>query len=105
LVPVQVTALSGVKQISLGGFGACALSSDRKVWCWGWFLGTTTDTSVPVQVTGLGDVTSVSTGDVSVCALRLDRTVWCWGDNGWGELGNPVAQQSVTPVPVYSSKD
>lgn len=105
LVPVQVTALSGITQISVGEFGACAISSDRKVSCWGWHLGTTTDTSVPVQVTGLGDVTSVSTGYSSVCALRSDRTVWCWGDNGWGALGNPVAQQSVTPVPVYSIKD
>jgi alpha-tubulin suppressor-like RCC1 family protein len=105
LIPVQVTALSGITQISLGQFGACALGSDRKVSCWGWYLGTTTDTSVPVPVTSLSDVMSVSTGYSSVCALRLDRTAWCWGDNGWGALGNPVAQQSVTPVPVYSIKD
>lgn len=104
LVPVQVTALSAVRQISLGEFGACALNSDRTVSCWAMYLGTSPNT-VPVQMTGLDDATSVSTGYSSACVLRSNRTVWCWGDNGWGELGNPVAQQSIAPVPVWSAGD
>ena len=106
-VPVQVTGLTGVKEISTLGAAAYALLTDGTVRAWGYNWhgrlgnGTTTDSSVPVQVSGLTGVKTLATSLYGTAyALLTDGTVRAWGNGTAGELGNGVAADSSVPVPV-----
>jgi alpha-tubulin suppressor-like RCC1 family protein len=117
-VPVPVSGLSsGVASVSAGtavGGGApaaCAVSTDGRVWCWGYdgygILGNFDAGSycaVPVEVTGFtGSVTAVSVGEDSACAITSGGGVECWGLASNGQLGNGSATTtavSKTPVQV-----
>ncbi|MDB5221107.1 MAG: regulator of chromosome condensation [Myxococcaceae bacterium] len=99
-------------QIVAGSESACALLSDRTVWCWGTNafaeLGApvTVPDSAPRQVQGLDSVASISFGSTNVCAVKMDGTVWCWGRNTEGELGRAPTDVPAcgvahcTPVPT-----
>ncbi|OLF07653.1 hypothetical protein BLA60_27175 [Actinophytocola xinjiangensis] len=93
-VPVQVSALSGVTQISAGYTTNLALDGQGRVWSWGDNFngalgdGTMTERRSPVQVTGLPTgITQVAAGNHTGYALREDGTVWVWGTNG-GSFGD-----------------
>jgi alpha-tubulin suppressor-like RCC1 family protein len=89
---------------------ACALKTDRSLWCWGsnisgqLGLGDDVDRSAPSRV---GDATWawVALGEETTCAIRSDTTLWCWGANRRGQLGlGPVAPSTVTvPMQPLSS--
>lgn len=105
--PVQVTSLTGVKQISAGGWHSVALKEDGTVWVWGWNMdgqvgdGTTVDKTSPIQVPGLTGVVKIAAGIYHVLALKSDGTVWAWGDNISGQIGNGTVTTDVkSPVQV-----
>lgn len=85
LVPVRVTGLSDVAQISVGRFHACALRSDGTIWCWGKNRfgqlgeGTTDDEAEPVQVMAIPIASGVVTTGNYSCAHFPDGKVDCWG--------------------------
>jgi alpha-tubulin suppressor-like RCC1 family protein len=105
------TNLTGVKQISVGLYSACALIADGTVQCWGdnsegeLGIGSSNGpqtcagqacATTPVTVQGLHTdsdpthfvpVTQISVGVYFGCALLADATVKCWGDNAYGSLG------------------
>jgi alpha-tubulin suppressor-like RCC1 family protein len=104
--PVPVPGLSaGVKDISVAGRDACAVTADSGVVCWGdnidGQLGDGTQThegdqlqgsSIPVPVTGLtSGVAEVATDGSHACALTTGGAVFCWGDDSFGELGDGSA--------------
>ena len=108
--PVQVSGLSDVVAIAVGGAHSIALKSDGTVWTWGLNhkgqLGVVGgDSSIPVQVVGLGGVgflagvVAIAAGDSHSLALGNDGTVWAWGYNADGELGFS-GPDSRTPVQV-----
>jgi hypothetical protein len=115
-VPVPVSGLSGVAQISYGGDApgnghSMALLSDGSVMTWGDNAqgqlgdGTTSNSSVPVLVTRLSDgttndVTSISAGGLHSMALLSDGNVMTWGDNSQGQLGDGTTSNSSVPVLV-----
>jgi alpha-tubulin suppressor-like RCC1 family protein len=98
LTPVQVTGLTGVTQVSAGGFDSLALRSDGTVWEWG--TDGIIDNYVPVQVPGLTGITKISAGGLFSLALRSDGTVWAWGVNSAGQLGDGTTASTEVPVQV-----
>jgi len=94
LVPIQVTAISGVTAIAAGDQHSLALKSDGTMWGWGnndyGQLGDSTQVqrNLPVQVHGLANVTGISAALYTSFAIRADSTAWSWGANSSGILGD-----------------
>jgi alpha-tubulin suppressor-like RCC1 family protein len=110
LTPVSVQGLSsGVKDIAVGEFFACALLDSGAMKCWGnnaWGqlgINSTNNHSSPVNVLGLsGGVTAISAGSATVCAIQ-NGGLFCWGSNEFGTVGNIqiIYNQYNQPMPVY----
>jgi hypothetical protein len=104
--PIQVTGLSGISTIAVGGWHSVALSSDSSVWAWGKNAqgqlgdGTTTDSSNPIHIEGLKNVAAITAGGLHTVALKVDGTVWAWGLNDNGQLGDGTTTDRHTPVQV-----
>ncbi len=110
-IPVQVTGLSDVVTVDVGGHNsspdttACAVKTDGTIWCWGdnasGQLGngnTGTDSSVPVQVSSMADAVDVQLGGISfACALRETGQVECWGSGDFNVQGDGGSSGSNTP--------
>lgn len=115
--PVEVTALSGVVQVSVGDSHTCAIKTDDAVWCWGdnsdGKLGLGMDdgpeiclsnpcSKKPVQVDWNyeEEKTSISAGFFHTC-MASNSGVWCWGSNSYSQLGDTTLINSSSPVRVH----
>ncbi|HET8809933.1 MAG TPA: T9SS type A sorting domain-containing protein [Flavobacteriaceae bacterium] len=103
-LPVKVSNLNNVIDISAGLEHSLAVKSDGTVWSWGrnnhgqLGNGSNTDQNIPIQISGLNGVISVSGGWFHSFALKNDGTAWAWGQNGWGQLGNGTYTDTNHPV-------
>jgi alpha-tubulin suppressor-like RCC1 family protein len=104
----QVVGLtSGVQQVALGDFHACALVNGA-VKCWGrnnhgqLGIGLSGDTSnVPLPVIGLPDgIAQIAAGTEHSCAITAQGEAWCWGNNDHGQLGDGATTDHAAPAPV-----
>lgn len=112
--PVQVrksdgTPLTGVTMIAAGGSHSLAVTSDNKLWAWGYNGfgqlgdGTVIDRSraFEVPLTGFtGTVAEVAAGSAHTVVRLSDNTVWAWGYNFVGQLGNGSTVNGLSPVKV-----
>ncbi len=80
--------------ISVGNGFVCAISIDRRVWCWGNNeFGQLGRTRVPFD-RGPKRVESdlhferISAGGLHACALTVDGSAWCWGGNESMQTGS-----------------
>ncbi|KAB2011241.1 hypothetical protein ES319_D09G006800v1 [Gossypium barbadense] len=98
LVPYKVEALadSSIKQISGGWRHTMALTSDGKLYGWGWNkfgqvgVGENTDICSPVQVKFPNDqrVVQVSCGWRHTLAITEEQNIFSWGRGTNGQLGH-----------------
>lgn len=112
--PVEVDmsgVLAGkvVTAISAGGDHALALTSEGKVYSWGWgpggMLGTgnTASALVPVEVDMSGvlagkTVVAISANASSSMALTSEGKAYAWGSNEFGLLGDGATTMRMSPV-------
>jgi alpha-tubulin suppressor-like RCC1 family protein len=103
---LEVTGLSGAKQLAAGQQFTCAVMADDSAACWGKGSagqlgnGTMTFSTSPSPVSNLANVKQVACGFTHACAVQLDGAVWCWGNNDYGQLGDGSMTESSSPVPV-----
>ena len=99
------------KQITMFGFGACAVSVAGDGYCWGrnqdgrFGNGTGTGVQAPIvlmpTLVGGGIAWQhLALGDDRACGVKTDRTVYCWGRNVGGNLGIGVDTDTALPLAV-----
>ena len=105
--PTDVSGLtSGVQQIVLGGYHACALMTTGTLKCWGGNSegqlgnGTGISTLVPADIPGVTGGVYLAAGEVHSCIAITGGSVKCWGRNSSGQLGNGSTTGSAVPVLV-----
>jgi alpha-tubulin suppressor-like RCC1 family protein len=107
-VPTPVLGLTGVAQVAVGHYHACARMADGTVRCWGrnafGQLGVGSSSLrelTPAPVPGLADVAEIALGLEHTCARMVDTSVRCWGANGEGQLGDgTTTTYRAVPAPV-----
>lgn len=114
--PQQVTGVSDVVQLHVGGNHTCVLTQDANAFCWGdnfnGQLGDPTVTtpykSTPNVVSGITRFVSLAAGGAHTCGLLQDGDTLCWGWNRFGQIGNGssgITRDVPEPAPVIALYD
>ncbi len=93
-VPSIIPGMDRPASVFVGLRGACALSTERTLRCWGPILGDAQRGAAPRDFPEYGRVSSISLGPAHWCVLRCDGTVACAGSNSFGQLGTEPRGQS-----------
>lgn len=102
--PVVVGSdVPGWGQVAIGGYRTCALSSEKRLYCWGALdeSGAGADlVLVPTEHQAMANdwtriALNVGTG---TCGVKDDGTLWCWGANASGELGDGTTTSRAVPT-------
>lgn len=93
--------------IAAGQFHACAVRSDKTMWCWGHNtsgqVGTGTSDPMFLRPAPAGNGTdwvAVGAGGSFTCALSGSQQISCWGTNGTGQLGDGTTSGKSSPTPL-----
>lgn len=93
--------------VSAGTYHACAVRSDKTLWCWGLNTsgqaGTGTGDATflkPAQAGGASDWKTVSAGAAFTCALSETGHISCFGSNSSGQLADGTTSTRTTPTPI-----
>jgi alpha-tubulin suppressor-like RCC1 family protein len=104
---VSAAAALSFWQVSAGELHTCGVSSDQRLYCWGYNStgqlgdGTTTNRSRPTPVATALRFRQVSAGAIHTCAIATDDRIYCWGYNAFGQLGDGTTSDRRTiPAPV-----
>lgn len=103
-IPSGVT----IRDIGAGVYGTCAIASNGKAYCWGYYYSSSSSTT-PVLLSGGALPSNYQTLAISLahddvaqaaCLIADTGSMYCWGDNGGGQLGNGTYTNSSLPVLV-----
>jgi len=89
---------------------SCAISRERRLFCWGENLtfatGVQAEVFVPRPTPVLPDMQFIDVGPgmTHTCAVRSNGIVYCWGEGVFGALGRGDTVTSVIPAPIVSSE-
>ena len=108
-IPIQVSSMSGIIDVSAGSRHSIFLKNDGTVWgCGinGGFGDTTTNSFItpPIQIPSLSAITKISAGNAYSIFLKNDSTVLSCGWNPYGNLGDSSFIPKVAPTQVYGLK-
>ena len=102
--PDFVVAAGQFVELRAGAEGACGVTNDGKVLCWGVIpLGVPGESSAkpfPAELPFGAGIVEISPGPHTSCARRADGSVDCWGNNTSGQLGDGTTTYSTSPVNV-----
>jgi alpha-tubulin suppressor-like RCC1 family protein len=105
--PVLVVGGLTFKQVGVGVFHTCAVTTTDRVYCWGsnksGQLGDSTTAirrARPTKVVGGHLFRQVDAGWEHTCAVTTDFRAWCWGSGHQGQLGNGKIYLSFWPRAV-----
>ena len=117
----HVAGLTNVVQLSASANAACALTSESKIYCWGYlgsdaydaepiawadeYCNTSADfacNSTPILMPFSGTFTKIGVGKEAVCALTANGDLKCLGTNRAGQLGDGTFASRTTPVTALS---
>lgn len=98
--PTEVSGVTNVKKVSIGGVGSVALLNDGTLRWWGWVPSSPSPASKqpPLAVPGLANVKDVAFGGSHCCALVEDGKLRCWGEGDFGELGDGASMARYPPA-------
>lgn len=107
-VPVQVTGLSNVVELSMMSRHVCARTIAGAVWCWGNGLwgelgqGAFADATTPVQAIA-SDAKKIRVGGEHSCAIvGINNDLKCWGRNIYGQIGDGTTTNRSAPQTVLT---
>lgn len=108
--PVAVRELGGARDVALGNYFTCGLTSDsREVRCAGFnSTGQLGDGSLVARaefrtVAGLADSHEIFAGAAHACAVTRAEQMFCWGNNAGGQLGDGTTTMRPRPVRVHDA--
>lgn len=94
-------------EVSAGQYHACAVRSDKTLWCWGLNtsgqVGTGTGDVLFLRPAAAGSASNwqkVSAGGAFTCALNDAHQIACFGTNGSGQIGDGTTTTALVPTPV-----
>ncbi len=102
--PTLIEGLSGVESVHAGGATSCAVTADRRVFCWGFNqtgqLGdhSTKPTSSPVEAVDARGLRMLAVGSMHACALMPSGRVTCWGAATQHRLARPSERWCTIPM-------
>ncbi|HVM64663.1 MAG TPA: putative Ig domain-containing protein [Acidimicrobiales bacterium] len=103
-LPVAVSGLSFVTQITTGSAHAAALEASGSAFAWGantngqLGIGTTVDADTPLPISSLPPTKGLSAGGNHTLALLSNGTAMAWGANADGEVGDATTTDRPAPV-------
>ncbi len=98
-VPLPARALTGAADIAMGAAG-CAIRTDRRLACWGRWIGDGTPDLrlVPASLGAPVDVLEIAANGANAVCARTGDSIWCWGQNANGEVGDGTTEERPSPV-------
>jgi alpha-tubulin suppressor-like RCC1 family protein len=101
------------KQVTIGYNHTAAIKTDGTLWVWGdgsnGELGANVTANLlairctPVTTFAGGtNWKQVSCGNFHTSAIKTDGPLWTWGFNNYGQLGNGVVGNRVTPLTTFA---
>ena len=106
------TCEEGVRLLTAGWLGSCALRTDGQLLCWGDNSDGETGTNMPAVAVlttptpvALSSVVDVDRGYDHACAATASGEAFCWGSNAIGQLGDGTMTRRDTPTRVTGLGD
>jgi alpha-tubulin suppressor-like RCC1 family protein len=100
-VPLPALVLAEATAVSIGAAG-CGLGLDRRLRCWGGWVGDGTSAlrRSPVTLAAPVEVLQVASNGANAACALASGGLWCWGQNLNGEVGDGTTEERPSPTLV-----